>query len=110
MLQMEQERRPPYQGCWLIKEMHSLQRTNFQIMNEGGEEVRARHTLHRRLRGLHEVTFSAPTFGGRSLRGQTPVDLATFDRNGDRRLVVVRIGCYGGHRRCLREELPHKPR
>jgi len=38
IVKLEQERRPPLQGCWLIKEFHSTQRTAFQVMNEGGEE------------------------------------------------------------------------
>ncbi|KAL1495978.1 hypothetical protein AB1Y20_014618 [Prymnesium parvum] len=38
LVQMEQERRPPYQGCWLIKEFHNMKRTTFQVLNDGGEE------------------------------------------------------------------------
>lgn len=37
-VQLEQERRPPLQDCWLIKEMLSLEKTKFQMLNEGGEE------------------------------------------------------------------------
>eukprot|EP00965_Chrysotila_dentata_P203941 6182045-Pleurochrysis_carterae.AAC.2 len=35
---LEEERRPPYQGCWLLKEMFPMQKTKLQILNEGGEE------------------------------------------------------------------------
>lgn len=37
-IKVEQERRPPLQGCWMIKEFMSLARTKLQILNEGGEE------------------------------------------------------------------------
>ena len=35
---LEQERRPPLQGCWLIKEMLPLEKSRLQELNEGGEE------------------------------------------------------------------------
>ena len=38
LLMLEQQRRPPYTDCWLIKELHSMQRTTLQVLNEGGEE------------------------------------------------------------------------
>ena len=42
--QMEQERRPPYQGCWLIKEFRSMTLTKLQILNQGGEEFEGEDT------------------------------------------------------------------
>ena len=41
---LEQQRRPPQQGCWLIKEMLPLQLTEFQRLNEGGEEFEGEDT------------------------------------------------------------------
>ena len=35
---LEQERRPPNQDCWFVKELMPLKKTKFQEMNEGGEE------------------------------------------------------------------------
>lgn len=35
---LEQQRRPPQQGCWLVKELLPLKKTEFQRLNEGGEE------------------------------------------------------------------------
>ena len=35
---LEQERRPPLQGCWLLKEMLPIKKSVFQELNEGGEE------------------------------------------------------------------------
>jgi len=43
-VQMEQERRPPQQGCWLIKEFLPLSMTEFQRLNEGGEEFEGEDT------------------------------------------------------------------
>ena len=37
-VQLEQQRRPPMQGCWLIKEFMPLAMSKFQQLNEGGEE------------------------------------------------------------------------
>ena len=37
-LPTSQERRPPYEGCWLLKELFHMQQTKFQALNEGGEE------------------------------------------------------------------------
>jgi len=41
---LEEERRPPHQGCWLLKEMFSMQKTKLQILNEGGEEFEGADT------------------------------------------------------------------
>jgi len=38
LFSLEQERRPPYGGCWLLKEMFHMKRTKFETLNEGGEE------------------------------------------------------------------------
>jgi len=35
---LEQQRRPPQQGCWLVKEFLPLKKSEFQRLNEGGEE------------------------------------------------------------------------
>ena len=35
---LEQERRPPHQGCWFIKEILPMKKTKWQALNEGGEE------------------------------------------------------------------------
>jgi len=35
---LEQERRPPLEGCWLLKELYHMKKTAFQKLNEGGEE------------------------------------------------------------------------
>ena len=37
-VQLEQERRPPLQGCWLIKEFLPLKQTEFQRLASMGEE------------------------------------------------------------------------
>jgi hypothetical protein len=37
-VQIEEQRRPPQQGAWLIKEFMPLAKTKFQELNEGGEE------------------------------------------------------------------------
>ena len=37
-VQLEQQRRPPNQGCWFIKEFLPLQLSKFQQLNDGGEE------------------------------------------------------------------------
>jgi hypothetical protein len=37
-LSFEQERRPPLQDCWLLKEMLPCKKTEWQRLNEGGEE------------------------------------------------------------------------
>eukprot|EP00967_Tisochrysis_lutea_P108350 scaffold167755_cov23-Tisochrysis_lutea.AAC.2 len=38
LVSLEQQRRPPQLGCWLIKEILSLQKSKLQQLNEGGEE------------------------------------------------------------------------
>lgn len=38
VLQLEQEKRPPNLGCWVLKEAMPLQKTKFQELCEGGEE------------------------------------------------------------------------
>lgn len=38
VISLEQQRRPPHLGCWLIKEMYSLQKTELQKYADGGEE------------------------------------------------------------------------
>ena len=43
-MQLEQERRPPNQDCWFIKELLPLQKTVFQELNEGGEEFEGSDT------------------------------------------------------------------
>lgn len=35
---LEQERRPPHQDCWFVKEIMPLALSKFQELNEGGEE------------------------------------------------------------------------
>lgn len=35
---MEEQRRPPQQGCWLLQEILPVKKTLFQQLNEGGEE------------------------------------------------------------------------
>ena len=35
---MQQQRRPPQQGVWLLEEMMPVKKTLFQQLNEGGEE------------------------------------------------------------------------
>lgn len=35
---LEQQRRPPQLGCWLLKEMLPVEKTKFQELNDGGEE------------------------------------------------------------------------
>ena len=37
-VQLEQERRPPLQDCWLVKEFMPLAKTKWQQLCEGGEE------------------------------------------------------------------------
>jgi len=44
IIQMEQERRPPLEGCWLLKEFVPMKRTAFQVLNEGGEEFEGADT------------------------------------------------------------------
>ena len=41
---LEQERRPPHAGCWFLKEMLPLQLSEFQRLNEGGEEFEGADT------------------------------------------------------------------
>jgi len=41
---LEQERRPPLAGCWLLKEILPLKKTVFQALNEGGEEFEGEDT------------------------------------------------------------------
>ena len=41
---LEQNRRPPLQDCWLIKEIRSLKRSKLQILNDGGEEFEGEDT------------------------------------------------------------------
>jgi hypothetical protein len=38
LVSLEQQRRPPHLGCWLIKEIFSMQKTKLQQLNAGGEE------------------------------------------------------------------------
>jgi len=38
LVSLEQQRRPPLAGCWLIKEALALERTAFQMLNEGSTE------------------------------------------------------------------------
>jgi len=38
LFNLEEERRPPHQGCWFIKELFHMKKTKFQVLNEGGEE------------------------------------------------------------------------
>jgi hypothetical protein len=38
LVSLEQQRRPPHLGCWLIKELFSMQKSRLQLLNEGGEE------------------------------------------------------------------------
>tara|TARA_B110001452_G_scaffold31245_1_gene24500 strand:+ start:240 stop:995 length:756 start_codon:yes stop_codon:yes gene_type:complete len=38
LFSLEEERRPPHQGCWFLKELYHMKKTKFQVLNEGGEE------------------------------------------------------------------------
>lgn len=38
LVSLEQQRRPPHLGCWLIKELFSMQKSKLQQLNQGGEE------------------------------------------------------------------------
>jgi len=39
LLSLEQQRRPPLTGCWLLKEPLALERSAFQMLNEGSTEL-----------------------------------------------------------------------
>jgi hypothetical protein len=41
---MEEERRPPNQGCWFIKEILPIKKSLFQQLNDGGEEFEGEDT------------------------------------------------------------------
>ena len=41
---MEEQRRPPQQGCWLLKEILPLKKTIFQELQDGGEEFEGEDT------------------------------------------------------------------
>ena len=38
VLSLEQQRRPPLQGCWLLKEGLAMERSTLQMLNEGSTE------------------------------------------------------------------------
>ena len=38
LFKLEEERRPPNQGCWILQEMFPMAKTRLQELNEGGEE------------------------------------------------------------------------
>lgn len=38
LLSLEQQRRPPLEGCWTFKELHNMARTKWQQLSELGEE------------------------------------------------------------------------
>ena len=41
---MEEERSPPNQGCWFIKEILPIKKSLFQQLNDGGEEFEGEDT------------------------------------------------------------------
>merc|ERR1719502_542638 len=38
LFSLEEERRPPNAGCWMLKELYYMMKTKFQQLCEGGEE------------------------------------------------------------------------
>ena len=45
VISLDEQRRPPQQGCWLIKELFPMAKTALQELNSGGEEFEGEDTV-----------------------------------------------------------------